>query len=42
VLNKVYQRKVVVITLDIFPEVTFLGEKNDFMEVMSNVLENLL
>lgn len=39
-LNKVYQRKGVVLTLDISPEVTFLGEKNDFMEVMGNVLEN--
>ncbi|WP_456308554.1 hypothetical protein [Serratia proteamaculans] len=39
-LNKVYQRKGVVITLDISPEVTFMGEKNDFMEVMGNVLEN--
>ncbi|PVZ87999.1 two-component system sensor histidine kinase PhoQ [Serratia sp. S1B] len=39
-LNKVYQRKGVVITLDISPEITFIGEKNDFMEVMGNVLEN--
>ena len=39
-LNKVYQRKGVVITLDISPEVTFMGEKNDFMEVMGNLLEN--
>lgn len=39
-LNKVYQRKGVAITLDISPEVTFIGEKNDFMEVMGNVLEN--
>ncbi|WON78490.1 two-component system sensor histidine kinase PhoQ [Serratia sp. UGAL515B_01] len=39
-LNKVYQRKGVVITLDISPELTFIGEKNDFMEVMGNVLEN--
>ena len=39
-LNKVYQRKGVAITLDISPEVTFMGEKNDFMEVMGNVLEN--
>ncbi|MCK8564706.1 two-component system sensor histidine kinase PhoQ [Yersinia ruckeri] len=39
-LNKVYQRKGVVLTLDISPEVTFMGEKNDFMEVMGNVLEN--
>lgn len=39
-LNKVYQRKGVVITLDISPELTFVGEKNDFMEVMGNVLDN--
>jgi two-component system sensor histidine kinase PhoQ len=39
-LNKVYQHKGVVITLDISPEVSFLGEKNDFMEVMGNVLDN--
>ncbi len=39
-LNKVYQRKGVNITLDISPEITFIGEKNDFMEVMGNVLDN--
>ncbi|AJW28958.1 sensor protein PhoQ [Chania multitudinisentens RB-25] len=39
-LNKVYQRKGITITLDISPEVIFMGEKNDFMEVMGNVLEN--
>ncbi|WP_291969508.1 two-component system sensor histidine kinase PhoQ [Candidatus Symbiopectobacterium sp.] len=39
-LNKVYQRKGVVITLDISPELTFVGEKNDFMEVLGNVLDN--
>ncbi|MCS3602624.1 two-component system sensor histidine kinase PhoQ [Buttiauxella sp. BIGb0471] len=39
-LNKVYQRKGVNITLDISPEITFVGEKNDFMEVMGNVLDN--
>lgn len=39
-LNKVYQRKGVEITLDISPEVIFVGEKNDFMEVMGNVLDN--
>ncbi|WP_183271990.1 two-component system sensor histidine kinase PhoQ [Buttiauxella sp. A111] len=39
-LNKVYQRKGVTITLDISPEITFMGEKNDFMEVMGNVLDN--
>ncbi|TKI07722.1 two-component system sensor histidine kinase PhoQ [Martelella alba] len=39
-LNKVYQRKGVSITLDISPELTFIGEKNDFMEVMGNILDN--
>lgn len=39
-LNKVYQRKGVVLTLDISPEVIFVGEQNDFMEVMGNVLDN--
>lgn len=39
-LNKVYQRKSVNISLDISPEITFVGEKNDFMEVMGNVLDN--
>lgn len=39
-LNKVYQRKGVVLTLDISPELTFIGEKNDFMEVMGNILDN--
>ncbi len=32
-LNKVYQRKGVVLTLDMSPEITFLGEKNDFIEM---------
>ncbi|WJV65152.1 two-component system sensor histidine kinase PhoQ [Pectobacteriaceae bacterium CE70] len=39
-LNKVYQRKGVVLTLDISPELTFIGEKNDFMEIMGNILDN--
>ena len=39
-LNKVYQRKGVVLTLDISPELLFVGEQNDFMEVMGNVLDN--
>ncbi|OON40657.1 sensor protein PhoQ [Izhakiella australiensis] len=39
-LNKVYQRKGVDLTLDISPEITFIGERNDFMEVMGNVLDN--
>ncbi|WP_054178645.1 two-component system sensor histidine kinase PhoQ [Trabulsiella odontotermitis] len=39
-LNKVYQRKGVNLSLDISPETSFVGEKNDFMEVMGNVLDN--
>lgn len=39
-LNKVYLRKGVSITLDISPETIFVGEKNDFMEVMGNILDN--
>lgn len=39
-LNKVYQQKGVSIALDVSPEVTFMGDKNDFMEVMGNVLDN--
>ncbi|PIJ51961.1 sensor protein PhoQ [Erwinia sp. OLTSP20] len=39
-LNKVYQRKGVDLTLDISPEMIFIGEQNDFMEVMGNVLDN--
>ncbi|BCU56043.1 two-component system sensor histidine kinase PhoQ [Enterobacter kobei] len=39
-LNKVYQRKGVDISLDISPEITFVGEQTDFMEVMGNVLDN--
>lgn len=39
-LNKVYQRKGVVMTLDISPEVVFIGDNNDFMEVMGNILDN--
>lgn len=39
-LNKVYQRKGVVLTLDISPELSFNGEQNDLMEVMGNVLDN--
>ncbi|WP_075181022.1 two-component system sensor histidine kinase PhoQ [Pantoea sp. 1.19] len=39
-LNKVYQRKGVSLSLDVSPEVTFLGDQNDFMEVMGNVLDN--
>ncbi|MGY6029969.1 two-component system sensor histidine kinase PhoQ [Phytobacter sp. AG2a] len=39
-LNKVYQRKGVDISLDISPEISFVGEKNDFMEVVGNLLDN--
>ncbi|MGV3346553.1 two-component system sensor histidine kinase PhoQ [Enterobacteriaceae bacterium LUAb1] len=39
-LNKVYQRKGVSLSLDISPEVMFVGDQNDFMEVMGNVLDN--
>lgn len=39
-LNKVYQRKGVTINLDISPEISFVGEQNDFVEVMGNVLDN--
>lgn len=39
-LNKVYQHKGVNITLDISPEISFVGEQNDFMEVMGNLLDN--
>ncbi len=39
-LNKVYQRKGVSISLDISPEISFVGEKNDFMEVIGNLLDN--
>ena len=39
-LNKVYQRKGISITLDISPELLFVGDQNDFMEVLGNVLDN--
>lgn len=39
-LNKVYQNKGVSISLNISPEITFIGEQNDFMEVLGNVLDN--
>ncbi|WNN46528.1 two-component system sensor histidine kinase PhoQ [Winslowiella toletana] len=39
-LNKVYQRKGVSLSLDVSPEITFVGDPNDFMEVMGNVLDN--
>lgn len=39
-LNKVYQRKGISLSLDVSPELLFVGEKNDFMEVLGNVLDN--
>ncbi len=39
-LNKVYQSKGVSISLDISPEMTFYGDKDDFMEVLGNILDN--
>lgn len=39
-LNKVYQHKGVHITVDISPEISFIGEQNDFMEIMGNLLDN--
>ena len=39
-LYKVYQHKGVSITVNISPEITWLGQPNDFMEVMGNVMEN--
>lgn len=38
-LNKVYQRKDVSLSMDISPELTFIGEKNGFMEVMGNIFD---
>lgn len=39
-LSKVYQSKGVDLTLNVSPEIMWLGEKNDFMEVMGNILDN--
>lgn len=39
-LNKVYQQKGVSIAMEIPPELTFRGDKDDFMEVIGNVLDN--
>jgi len=39
-LNKVYQRKGVNISLDISPEISFVGEKNDLFELLGNLLDN--
>ncbi len=39
-LHKVYQHKGVSITVNVSPETTWLGQPNDFMEVMGNIMEN--
>ncbi|WP_420826173.1 two-component system sensor histidine kinase PhoQ [Rosenbergiella gaditana] len=39
-LNKVYQNKGVDITVDLSPELTFTGNRDDLIEVMGNVLDN--
>ncbi|MEQ4923696.1 two-component system sensor histidine kinase PhoQ [Proteus hauseri] len=39
-LSKVYQTKGVDLSLNVSPEIMWLGEKNDFMEVMGNILDN--
>ena len=39
-LRKVYQRKGVDLQLEISPELTFVGEKNDYLEVMGNIIDN--
>ncbi|WP_241591876.1 two-component system sensor histidine kinase PhoQ [Rosenbergiella epipactidis] len=39
-LNKVYQNKGVDITVDLSPELTFCGNRDDLVEVMGNVLDN--
>lgn len=39
-LRKVYDRKGVDIQLNVSPEITFVGDKNDFLEVVGNVIEN--
>lgn len=39
-LNKVYQRKGIAISVDLSPEISFVGERNDFMEIMGNLLDN--
>lgn len=41
VFNKVYQCKGVNILFDILLEIIFVGEQNDFMEVMGNVFDNV-
>lgn len=39
-LTKVYQQKGVNLTLDVSPEITWLGQPIDFMEIMGNIIEN--
>ncbi len=39
-LNKVYQNKGVDITVDLTPEITFFGNRDDLVEVLGNVLDN--
>lgn len=39
-LNKVYQNKGVDITVELSPELTFTGNRDDLVEVMGNVLDN--
>lgn len=39
-LNKVYQRKGVTMTIEIDKTIRFFGERNDFLEVMGNILDN--
>ena len=39
-LRKVYDRKGVSILLDVSSEIVFAGDKNDFLEVVGNVIEN--
>lgn len=39
-LNKVYQCKGVDISIDISPEITFFGGRDDLMEVLGNIMDN--
>ncbi len=39
-LAKVYQQKGVNLTLDVSPEITWIGQPIDFMEIMGNIIEN--
>ncbi|MGL5584940.1 MAG: two-component system sensor histidine kinase PhoQ [Plesiomonas sp.] len=38
--NKVYASKGISLSLDISPELIFSGDKDDFMEVMGNIIDN--